>query len=345
METILLPKLIDAKQAILIINEFSQIPEGETITLDFSRVEWLIPFSLLYLSNHIRILQEGRKIKIDARFPDGNYRHSNLSYLDHMAFYRNCGFKFGNRVGHIKGTDTNIPITSIPLKKYSRQALNQYVQVYTIIEQESARLAKVLAHQDSGDVFDALQYCFREIIRNVYEHSESGTFEYCAQYWPQKHRAEIALLDNGRGLRASLSQNPYLEIENDRDAVQFSFLPAISGTMYKGVKKKWYNVYQNSGYGLYMTSRLCRSGNGVFLIGSGDAAIMVNEVEEYKIDYEMTCHGTVVQLVLDTSRITNLRGMLRQFTLEGYEISRNFEGTGKIKASTASRLVTKDFRP
>ncbi len=104
-----------------------------------------------------------------------------------------------------------------------------------------------------------------------------------AIHQPHKKQAEIGILDVGVGIRNSLSKNPHLTLESDRDALNLALMPGISGKMFKGVVRNAYDYdpWQNSGYGLYAVSRLCGLG-GKFLIGSGDAALSLKP-EEKKI--------------------------------------------------------------
>ncbi|MDE4586293.1 hypothetical protein HUW66_012250, partial [Staphylococcus epidermidis] len=109
-------------------------------------------------------------------------------------------------------------------------------------------------------------------MRNVVEHSDSKVIEYCAQYWPSYDRVEITISDNGIGMKKSLSKNPYIEADNDSEAIQLALMPSISSKNFKGARINTRNPWHNSGFGLYMISRICKLG-GSFLICSGDHAI------------------------------------------------------------------------
>ncbi|MGD9488164.1 MAG: hypothetical protein AB7W47_09085 [Calditrichaceae bacterium] len=343
MEIFTFPHELTMDSSIQFINHIFDNTGHDEYMFDFNNLSWIEPFSLLYVSKHIKeFLDLNKKSNIQFNIPN-NKIHSRdcLSYADHMAFFRSCGFGFGTKVVKKKGNNNYIPITSMPIKKLDKKANNRYTKIHNIIEEEAQRLSQVLTHTNNGPVFDVISYSFREIIRNVYEHSNSESYEYCGQYWPTKQKAELCLIDNGIGLKASLLNNPYLEIENDRDAVLMSYLPGISGKMYKGVKKVKHDVWQNSGYGLYMLNRICRNGNGSFFLASYSSGIMVERND--KIDFTTKVKGTCIRLVLDISSINNLRDILTKFSKEGNAISSKYKGTSKIKASTASRMVSEDF--
>ena len=85
---------------------------------------------------------------------------------------------------------------------------------------------------------------------------------------------EVAILDVGLGVRHGLRNNPDLNITSDRDALHLALLPGISGKMYRGVKRRSNDAWQNSGFGLYMTSRICRAGGSFFIASSGAGMLL-----------------------------------------------------------------------
>jgi hypothetical protein len=141
----------------------------------------------------------------------------------------------------------------------------------------------------------------------VIEHSESGQFGLCAQYWPEKNKVSLAILDRGIGLRQSLAQNPHLSVLNDIDAVKLAILPGISGKAYQGAKIDDTNIWANSGYGLYMTSQICKLG-GSFILTSGSKGIFLSEKHERLFD--IRSQGTALNLTLNTDKLESLSIML-----------------------------------
>ena len=167
------------------------------------------------------------------------------------------------------------------------------------------------------------------------------TLQYCAQYWPNKHLVEIAILDTGIGIRASLSRNPYLTVETDRDALNLSLLPGVSGKVYKGKITNPYDEWENSGFGLYLTSRLCGRG-GSFFMCSGDAGILLKDNKKH---YASTAfNGTAIRLKLRTNHAQTLKQLLRHFLREGDQIARTLSDISPVTASRASRMLRDDLR-
>lgn len=179
-------------------------------------------------------------------------------------------------------------------------------------------------------------------MRNVLEHSQSRSIEYCAQFWPTYNKVEIAIIDNGIGLKQSLSANPFIQVQCDSDAIQQALMPAISSKNFKGARIDRNDPWHNSGFGLYMISRICRLG-GSFLICSGDHGIALNENGKQHINLGHQVKGTAVRMVLNTSKLTDLSQMLAKFRDEGYEIAKEIKGVGMYTASAASQMLSRDF--
>jgi hypothetical protein len=96
-----------------------------------------------------------------------------------------------------------------------------------------------------------LSYSLRELMRNVFEHSETDSLYYCAQYWPKSSKVEVAVADFGIGIRRALSRNPNFRFDSDKEAREYSLLPSVSGATHR---ERSSGTWFNSGYGLYMTN-------------------------------------------------------------------------------------------
>jgi hypothetical protein len=152
-------------------------------------------------------------------------------------------------------------------------------------------LALVIARdeQNNKNLFDALSYSIREVMRNVFEHSKARNLYYCAQYWPKSSKVEFAIADFGIGIRRGLSENPNFRFDADKQAIEYSPLPSVSG---KTHVPRWSDEWHNSGYGLYMTHRLARNG-GNFVLGSGDTAIQLSR--KTKNNFQTSFSGTILR--------------------------------------------------
>lgn len=333
MQLLYVPDRLTLKNTLNFVNQISDLNADEPIKIDFSFLDWAKPFGMLYIAQAVKSLRE--------RFPESkiistgiNFDKNATSYGAHMGLFRSCGFEYGNDPGYrTKGNSTYLPITYVSVKQ---------LRSHEAIEDLAMHLARQLIHDEEGVIVDTLSYSFREMIRNVVEHSFSDTLGYCAQYWPKKGKAELAILDTGIGITKSLSNNPHLKLSNDKDAVKYSLMPGISGTTFEGVKLRDNDVWQNSGYGLYMNYRLCNEG-GSFFICSGNAGLY-RTGESDNVYHKTNFQGTALCLEMNTRKISNIQRLLQQFAEDGGRIAERV-GMGAIPtASTMSKMLKDNFK-
>jgi anti-anti-sigma regulatory factor len=306
--------------------------DADAYVLDFSQVGRIEPFAMLYLGSEIQ--------RLKSRLGSAELsviNHTHMRYADHMGFFRSFGVE-GAKQDKATGSSTYVPIKIKNVSKLLERAAEEGREVGDIIEDDCEELAGVLSQTNDGVLYDTLVYSFREIMRNVVEHSKSKQFAFCAQYWPQYEKVEAAIIDRGDGILKSLKRNPNLTLENDRQALNLALMPGISGRAYKGAPKQR-GVWANSGYGLYMTSRLARQG-GSFFIASGEVGMYLSE--EKRKHLETPFKGTALRLSFDVNRLIDLKQSLQRFRDEAAGVINEY---GKnIDISVASTMLRRDFR-
>lgn len=263
------------------------------------------------------------------------------TYAAHMGFFRSFNLEHGNAPGQARGNENYLPITVFETRDLEREALEQGIEVGSQVESISKRMSAVLCGADTGDMFDTLVYSIREIIRNVVEHSGAERFGICAQHWPKNRRVEVAILDRGIGLRSSLFRNPHIDVSDDKKALNYALMPAVSGRAFKGSRINAKGNWANSGFGLYMTNRICRNG-GNFFIASGDTGMLLTKTAGKRY-FNCGLDGTAVRMVMDTSALVGLRDALGRYREEGYEIQRKYREIVNIDPSSASLMLSEDF--
>lgn len=335
MTKLKIPQNLSLKNAINFCNRLWKLEEDENFEFDFGRLGRVEPFTMAYVANELKRFATTYSGRCRA------INYENHSYAAHMGFYKAFGLKHGKNPGEATGSSTYIPLTILRVEDIKKEAALRGEHIGDVLEEKSKQIAQMLIQQQKGDLVDTLTFSIREIMRNVVEHSSSEIIEYCAQYWPTKNLVEVAVLDTGIGIRKGIERNPYLKIETERDALHLSLLPGISGKMYKGIKERKHDEWQNSGFGLYMTNRICRNG-GSFFIVSNDSSVLLSS--DGKEDIECNYKGTALRLQIDTNSITKYRDMLSRFRQEGYETAKRFSGDDAIKPSIASTMLKRDFQ-
>ncbi len=330
---ITLPNSLDPIPLARFATEIHNLPEADEYMIDFGPKRWFPPFSMLLLSSILRSFREKR--------PDARRRwmnHENHSYAAHFGFFQSFGLNHGNEPGEAPGNARYIPIRDLNVAQINDEAFDRFIEVGDVIEERAAELARVLTQEEEGDLQDTLTYSIREIMRNVAEHSQSENIHICAQYWPQRHEVEVGIVDDGIGVHAALTSNPTHSDLDDKEALEFALMPGISGNPMAG---RGHGDWNNSGYGLYMTNRICRNG-GHFLICSGGHGIMLNQ--NGKENFETSFQGTAIRLLIDTRNLTNLKERLAEFAQEGRDAARELSGANDSRASTASQMLRRDFQ-
>lgn len=283
-------------------------PKEKNYVLNFRNVGHVEPFGMLFLAALIRQFVKARKNEQgkECRISVENYQDK--SYPSFMGLFKSFGLNHGNAPGEACGSGTYIPLTRLPISRITREARDAFVHQAQIIDNEALKIARVLSRSEHGDLTDTLTYSIRELMRNVVEHGQTTHIWYAAQYWPSKNRVEVAILDEGVGLLATLKNNPKLNVESTEIALALALQPGVSGIAKSN--RKIEGDWVNSGYGLYMTSSLCKSG-GDFLICNDTHALSLcaEETTSHMCSYE----GLAIRMVLDTSRIKDLNAALSEF--------------------------------
>lgn len=337
MAEIRYPSTCDVEAIFSFCDEIEQYCGEEKVVIDFTNMGRIEPFNMVYVAKFIREFnRRNKETTVSCR----GYEFKD--YAANMAFFRAFGLKHGREPNCVDGNDRFVPFTILRVQTIVDEATKEWEAEQEVIERRAAHLAEILAQKCTGDLVDALTFSIREIMRNVYEHSDSKSIEYCAQYWPSYNKVEIAIIDHGMGLKTSLKKNPHVEIETHSDAIQQALMPAISSKNYKGAIIDTSDPWHNSGFGLYMISRICRLG-GSFLICTGDHGIKLDDSGKTHIHLPHICRGTAVRMVLNTSKLTELSSMLAKFRDEGYEVAKQIKGVGMYEASAASQMLSRDF--
>ncbi|MHC1669958.1 hypothetical protein ACODUO_12360 [Stenotrophomonas maltophilia] len=336
--TVKIPSILDLSSSLKLSTELAQIKDVSSIRADFRGVGLVEPFAMLMVSSELQRAAVRNQV---SKFECVN--HESMSYASRMGFFEAFGYSSTHRPGKKDGGSRHLPVNILDCNSLREEANSEYTEVGNIIEVRSKHLAALLCGLDSGDVYETLSYSLREIIRNVIEHSESKQLGICAQYWPTKHRVEVAIIDRGIGLRKTLSKNPHLDVNNDRSAVNYALMPAVSGRAFKGARKQ-HGPWANSGFGLYMTSRICRNG-GNFFIASGDCGMLLTKAKEGKSYFPCSYGGTAVRLVIRTDQITSLADSLRRYRNDGFAFQKKYQELVHINPSAASLMLSEDFDP
>lgn len=329
--TLSLPDGRSLKDICAFLADLEKEYDFDQLTFDCGNRLFVTPFSMAVVAQAI---SKKRKIHKDQRFSIKN--HKIHTYAAHMGFFQAFGVDFGNKPG-----DANGGKRYTPLRELNRDDVlahgSRYDHMGDLIQKHSDSVTAVLLQAASGDIFDTFSYSLREIIRNVFEHSECNNLFYCAQYWPSEGTVEVAVADAGIGIRQGLQTNPRFRTQTDRDAIHLSMCPGISGRAHLNDPS---DAWANSGYGLYMTSRLCRHG-GNFVAMSGDACVYIRG--DRKVEHPTNFRGTAIRLTMQLHKLGPLQARLAEFREEAKTVATQMQ-VEPGSPSAVSMLVRRDFK-
>jgi hypothetical protein len=329
MTHIFTPQFFDYASILPFSAELEKMRDASELTLDFSRTEFASPVAILTIGCNLKSLIEYRKsLALMTHIKGISEDISAHSYLGHLGFFDFIDVPFGKAIGEATGNDRYIPITKLSYADLMLEVSPPYKLLRHVIMEEAEKLAIVLSPEESDENSTVtLAYALREIIRNVFEHSKAREAYICGQRW-SGGRVEIAIIDQGIGIFDSLKSA--FGIKEPVDALELAIEPAISRTTGpKGDK----NEHGNSGYGLYVLSRLGLE-YGKFLLGSGDGCLRMDK-NGTAID-NFAYNGTVVGLRL-YSPPENFGAELEAI-LQGGEMEAYMEGR-KVKPSSGTKEI------
>ena len=308
----------------------------DVCTFDFRNCEFGEPLPILLLADKIKRLAGNFGGTCKFRLLPGKTAFS--SFADHVGLFRYMGWARGREPGEAYGSTGYLPIETFDILDFKRKAGKG--PIGELINDEATRMAVVLSQTDEGSTFDVLQYAIREIMRNAAEHSDGTRATIMAQYWPTRYEAEIVVIDNGVGIPNNLYENEYVDCNNARQALKFALLPGISGvSLEKRINQD--EFWGNSGFGLFVTSRICAE-NGLFRLISDRQGLSL--VGDRQIEHDWVHHGTCVQMRLRTRKSTAIQADIPRLIEEGENQRAALMRHYPIQASAASKMLASQYR-
>lgn len=307
------------------------------LRINSSKWSFMRHFNMIFLAHHLR---EFRKLSPQTQLEFTDPPSSAAGYFNYFRFH-SALHGHNDDLKELRYGPNFIAITQLSISDIQEKSASRGQEVAQTIDEYAGMLVDLLlrgneARHDSRKV---LRFALREIIRNIFEHSQSDDFCLAGQYWPTHGRIQVALSDHGLGIQPTITKNKKLEINNDRDALHFALLPGISGSPNKLHDGNLSDGWRNSGFGLYMTSSFCRKSGG-FSIASGECCLVL---DDKKTTHEMPyIPGTIIRLDLKENDLQDADATLRRIEQEGERIKATLKNVDFLSASRASRMLNVD---
>ena len=327
-----IPETINPVAAINCAKYIATSPADRNYVYDFSKMQHCHPFGLLLIGNAIRRNKSHYKNSTHKLYISDDSQGN--AFAADLGFFQYAGWNHGRKTNLTDYGIRHIPIKCLSIKEL--QVANPDTMVLgDMIDRHAFDLAITLTQDTTSEATKTLQYCLREMIRNTFEHGKTDKIWICGQYWTSRNEAEIALIDEGCGIKSSLLTNRSYRISSDREANKLALQPGASRMF--GRKQDPYDYWQNSGYGLFMASALCGLG-GYFILGSGQDVTLVNL--DRQTNYTADIRGTAVCMNIKTDSVTNLQSKLNELAEIGARKAKENSGHRILTASKASTIAS-----
>jgi hypothetical protein len=332
--TVTFPETMDLEHVLRFSCELDRYAQCKSLTIVCGQDRWFPAFCMLYLGSKLKSMRDANP-ELDFKV----MHNGDLGYLEHMGFFRLFGVPFGRELGEAYGSTKYLPITCVKREDLYSDPSSTFSELGDLIQKHADKISEMVSRDfaRSEDVFNVLSYSLREIIRNVFEHGQTDMLYYCGQYWPNSNRVEVSIADLGVGVRRALSENPNFRYNTDKQAIEMSLMPGVSGKTHLGRRE---GNWTNSGYGLYMTNRLARNG-GNFVIVSGRNAIQLSP--NSKKNLQSSFPGTALRVNLNTEKIGDVKARLNEFRKDAQKISAAMANPSPRPPSGISLLLRRDF--
>lgn len=222
-----------------------------SLDVDLRDLGFIYPSAMALLTTAILCLRQDG-VSISIRQPANTDVDD---YLNRMAFYRLAGVE-------------------APYRWRKRDPTGRFVEIKQIQSEEEGDsvirdVLRILERRMEGfqAVRNAVQYAFHELVNNVFHHSQSTTQAIiCAQSYDRKREVELAVVDSGRGIPASLSENPSLQgqFSTASEAIELATQPRVTG-----------RPGHNTGEGLFFTLEFIRDNKGCACLHSRDGVLRI----------------------------------------------------------------------
>ena len=136
-------------------------------------------------------------------------------------------------------------------------------------------------------VLQSLSYCFYEILDNVHIHSGKPLGTAITHFDSENDVLKILIADDGKGIRASLSENAKYKDIDEGEALRLCLKDSVTDG--KGM-----------GFGLYATSRLMKEVGLEFIIHSGHHKL-IDKDGDISIVQNGLWQGTIVYMEICTN--------------------------------------------
>jgi hypothetical protein len=295
------PNMIKMNQ---FINEQVEVKENMVgITFDLNRLKWIDPSGAVIFLETIENLREKGVL---AQFePLTDTWRPAISYGLTMGILQKLGLSTisSNEEGETYLAPRKIHRTEVYdfLKREEKQ-----MEYY--FEYISGKISKKVLRFNHWDYDERLKelfiYVVRELIRNIFDHSEADYFYYGSQYIPSTSIVEMVIADRGVGLKATVPfdiEERWFNKDTTEEAIKRAFTPGITARSNHGYASQ---DYMNSGFGLAIVKSIISEAGGILSLATSDKAITFITNEQHVENCNIK--GTIIRIRVDLEKLSQV---------------------------------------
>ena len=288
------------------------MPIEKDLTINLSNLCEVNPFNMLVLALSIKKLKKWFN-KITINLPSQQVD----GYMQYMGFYETCG-----AIPREINKGSYKPGRYICIKEINFTYCGSIEADYEMIETEAKNLSTML--QFDKDLAAYIKYCFFEMIRNTYEHAKTRSVYICAQYWPKLNLVELAIVDEGQGIKKAMELK--YQQKDELEIIKYAMIPEITARSNHVFLPRG-DYYQNSGYGLYLTKELALAYDGNFILCSGNYALRycIEDHQAVCRCYKTKFNGTAIAIRFRTDRPQNFQELIATIKKRGETLSKKYD--------------------
>lgn len=260
----------------------------DSLVFSFDNLKWIDPSGAIIL---IETIERLREKDVNVKFNQSNSSRSAVSYGLNLGVFQHLGLS--------QNSIYEEGATYLAPKKIMKQEVIEFIQnkkqnFEYYFEHMSNKISKKVLKQnnlsyDKG-LADLFTYVIRELIRNIFDHSESEYYFYGSQFLPKSNTVELVISDNGVGLQETIpfdAEEKYYKKNTTENAIKKAFIPGITAASNHSYASP---DYMNSGFGLAMVRKLILNAEGILSLATSDKSVTFAEKTtwmpcKYKRDY------------------------------------------------------------
>lgn len=243
------------------------------IVCDASDLQFVDPVGLCLLAATChQLARAGKKLRLE------NVRPAIVDYLARMDLFKACGIEYKENFTRYDRRSDLVEICVADKAAEGEQLASKIATTLVGAMPDydpNAKPDEMTGFLPHEHLHVPLHYIFSELLENALTHAKRAGYRdarvwVAAQYYPEKDRIRLAVVDNGCGLLRSLARHSSLPEQSHAAAIALAFEPRVTCNPDLEIRP---NETVNQGIGLTVIRGIVARGSGVMRLVSGDALV------------------------------------------------------------------------